>query len=277
MSISREDRASETELVDSPGEVGNDAGEAPAWKFEVLGDGSVLAMLSVAPVFGVIGVVEDVVGASEMRDMRRVSSPRMRDPLFVRIKGVIGVSASDPLRLRFRLSSDSSTLSLSRDSAIARRSSSGIWGTGGIAIPSASMGVKAPLFRMDHAGEKGCSPRGSVAESDRVRTDAPLRYFEDRSLDKTKESPISARAMVVPDTADTPSKENVDSGRDWVVEERTSCTRGPCSEAFGILIGDGAALRGKDCIHKSINIIAKGLKHTVGGGINLSDSGRLRK
>jgi hypothetical protein len=69
--MSRDDRASEADVADSPGDVGNDVGETPWLKLEVSGDGSVVPALSgTLAASGVTGAVEVGVKASEMRDTR---------------------------------------------------------------------------------------------------------------------------------------------------------------------------------------------------------------
>lgn len=116
---------------------------------------------------------------------------------------------------------------------------------------------------------RGWSPRGNVAESC-----APLRYLE--ALDSgvyIQEPATRARAIVVPDTADTPSStadSQLDGGRDMTLAlagtllsgGRVRCSvEGPAvgegGECWirtfepvgfsGILIGAGVCLRGVEC------------------------------
>lgn len=69
---------------------------------------------------------------------------------------------------------------LTREGRDAKSAIEGIGGTGGIGerVASGERRLPVPLsFRSRGLGEckKGCSPRGSVAESVRVKFDAPLR------------------------------------------------------------------------------------------------------
>lgn len=133
-------------------------------------------------------------------------------------------------------------------------------GTGGTEDDRALPGSPLLTRRSRVYGEliKGCSPRGSVAESWRVMPDL---YFEARdSLDKTNDVATSARAMLVPDTADEMSsviaEEGlggrlllVGSGGGTFLLASALSSAEDCTliftlvELFGILMGDGVGFR----------------------------------